>query len=208
MTDDVLSFVLDGLEKWLELERELGVRTVECDPSLLAGLNSEPSSVPASPALASPKPAPQAPVPPKPLPKPMPPPQPAEPAHPVATDPSRGRFDFVFLHDRPLDEKGLEMMSKIIPAMGKTAETAPVVIVPPLPVAKVYVVMGARALRQFFPNVKGEPGQWLKSPDGKTVLVTYSPAFLFRFGTVTPAVKKMKEDMWRSLKVVMQRVRQ
>lgn len=208
MADDVLSFVLDGLEKWLELERELGVRTVECDPSLLAGLNSEPNPVPVTPVLASPKSAPQVPVPPKPQPPQMPPPKSTEPLRPVATDPSKGRFDFVFLHDRALDEKGLEMMSKIIPAMGKTAETAPVVIVPPLPVAKVYVVMGARALRQFFPNVKGEPGQWLKSPDGKTVLVTYSPAFLFRFGTVTPAVKKMKEDMWRSLKVVMQRVRQ
>jgi hypothetical protein len=27
-----------------------------------------------------------------------------------------------------------------------------------------------------------------------------------RFGEVTPAVKKIKEDMWRSLKTVMQRL--
>lgn len=203
MSDDVLSFVLDGLEKWLELERELGVRVVECDPSQLASLKSEPVPEPVAPLSAAPKQEARVHAAVEPPPK-----EPVKLARPVATDPSKGRFDFVFLHDRSLDEKGLEMMSKIIPAMGKTAETAPIVIVPPLPVARVYVVLGARALRMFFPGVKGEPGQWLKAPDGKTVLVTYSPAFLFRFGTVTPAVRKMKEDMWRSLKVVMQRVRQ
>ena len=33
---DVLAFILDGLEAALELERELGVRTVEIDRGLLA----------------------------------------------------------------------------------------------------------------------------------------------------------------------------
>ena len=34
---DVVEYILEGLEAALELERELGVRTVECDRAVLAG---------------------------------------------------------------------------------------------------------------------------------------------------------------------------
>ena len=99
------------------------------------------------------------------------------------------------------------MMAKIITAMGKTAETAPVIVAPPLPPAKVYVILGGLALRKYFPGLRGEPGQWRETEGGVPVLVTYSPEFILRFGTVTPAVQKMKKDMWTSLKAVLQRVR-
>ena len=189
---NVVDYVLDGLERWLEVERECGVRSLEVDRSLLvpaakpaletapvvgAGTSrpAKPSSSSGSPSLAS---SPDAPA---------------------------SIFDFVFLHDKPLTPAGVKMMAKIVNAMGKTADTAPVIVAPPLPQARAYIVLGALALRKYFPGVKGEPGQWVKSPDGTDALITYSPAFILRFPTVTEAVDKMKHDMWNSLKGVMQR---
>lgn len=189
-----LEYILDGLEAELALERELGVRSVECDRTLLE----------VTPA-ASPVPAPK----------------PVEPPKPAATDVRREArpvnrtierpndrtiSDFIFVHDRALSPKGVEMMAKIITALGKTAETAPVVIVPPLPKAKIYVVLGGLALKKFFPGMRGEPGQWQRSESGADVLITYSPEYILRFPTVTPAVMAMKKAMWTSLKAVAQRV--
>lgn len=99
------------------------------------------------------------------------------------------------------------MMAKIIVAMKRTAETAPIVIAPPVPRSRIKVVLGGLALRRFFPDLHGEPGQWLKSSAGEVILVTYSPEYILRFGPVTPSVRKIKEDMWRSLKGLLQRLR-
>ena len=188
---NAVEYVLDGLERWLEVERECGVRALEVDRSLLAPPSAAAPAAPAPVAgeratvdNASPR-------------------QAASP--PAASAGSSGAYDFVFLHDRPLTPAGVEMMAKIVAAMKRTADTAPVVVAPPLPAARAYIVLGALALRKYFPGVKGEPGQWVGTPDGKDVLVTYSPAFILRFPTVTDAVKKMKRDMWMSLKGVMQR---
>ena len=182
---NAVDYILDGLEKELELERELGVRAVEFDRSLLAVAGG---SVRA--------------------------PNVADPSRVDATgdvrretqDDKPGNFDFLFLHDRALSPKGVEMIAKIVVALGRTAETAPVVIVPPVPKAKVYVVLGGLALKKFFPALKGGPGQWLKTESGADVLVTYSPEYILRFPTVTPAVMKMKKDMWASLKSVLHRI--
>ena len=92
--------------------------------------------------------------------------------------------------------------------MGKSESEAPVVLEPPLPPAKVYIVLGGLAMRRFFPEAKGAPGRWIKSKAGQDVLITNSPEYILRFREVTPAVKKIKEDMWRSLKTVLQRIRQ
>lgn len=178
---DIVDFLLDGLEAALELERELGVRTVEVDRALLAG-ETRFSSV----SKVSKDPLPQSPHPPK-------------PANVQTILP------LAFLHDRPLSQAGVEMMAKILNALGRP--NAPIVVVPPMPKAKVVVVLGGRALRLYFPELKGEPGQWVKLPTGEDVLITYSPEYILRFGAVTPAVQKLKQDMWRSLKAVAQRLR-
>ena len=60
----------------------------------------------------------------------------------------------------------------------------------------------------FFPGLRGSPGDWLKSSDGRDVLVSTSPEDIVRFATVTPALQKIKVEMWRNLKVVMQRSKQ
>ena len=188
---DVLEYVLDGLEQWLEVERECGVRTLEVDRSLIA-----PPGPPAEPAalraLAAPAP-------------PVAPDSPVESAAAVPPASPSAVLDFAFVHDGPLAPAGVEMMAKIVNAMGRTADTAPVVVAPPLPPARAYVVLGSMALKRYFPGVRGSPGMWVKSADGKDLLVTYSPAFILRFPVVTDAVKKMKREMWTSLKGVMQR---
>ena len=189
---NALDYILDGLEAALELERELGVRVVECDRSLLsvsaARLPPNVSRL-SGEGLET---------------------RDARPAANNRTiEQSNGRTipDLAFLHDRPLSPAGIEMMAKIIGAMKRTAENSPIVVEPPMPRAKVLVVLGARALKKYFPEQKAEPGQWFRTPGGRDVLVTYSPEYILRFGAVTPAVQKLKQDMWRSLKAVVQRLK-
>ena len=206
--DDLAAYLLDGLEAALELERELGVRSVECERSLLAAVPVVAQARPVATQARADAPAAQA--------------QPAAAqARPIA---SQARVDapaaqpgalsaagpvrsIVFLHDRPLSPSGAEMMGKIVAALGQTAESAPIVVAPPVPKARVVVVLGGRAMKLYYPEMKGEPGQWFKAATGEDVLVTYSPEYILRFGVVTPAVEKLKRDMWQSLKAVLQRLR-
>ena len=204
---DVLEYLLDGLEAALELERDLGVRTIEVDRGLLT-----PPAPVAPVASAAPVSGGQiggmrlaAPV------VPLGMASAAEVREKPARREGRGgaaEYDFIFLHDRPLSAGGVEMMAKIVTALGRTADTAPVVIVPPIPRSKVAVALGVGALRKFFPGLRGSPGQWLKASDGRDVLVSNSPDEILRYGTVTPAVMKIKREMWRNLKVVLQRIAQ
>lgn len=201
---NALDYILDGLEAALELERELGVRVVECDRSLLTPASRLPSNVSRLSGegletrdvrretrvgleTRDERPA----------------------ANNRTIEQSNGRTvpDLAFLHDRPLSPAGIEMMAKIIGAMKRTAENSPIVVEPPMPRAKVLVVLGGRALKKYFPEQKAEPGQWFRTPGGRDVLVTYSPEYILRFGAVTPAVQKLKQDMWRSLKAVVQRLK-
>lgn len=201
---NALDYILDGLEAALELERELGVRVVECDRSLWTPASRLPSNVSrlsregletrdvrretrAGLETRDARPA----------------------ANNRTIEQSNGRTipDLAFLHDRPLSPAGIEMMAKIIGAMKRTAENSPIVVEPPMPRAKVLVVLGGRALKKYFPEQKAEPEQWFRTPGGRDVLVTYSPEYILRFGAVTPAVQKLKQDMWRSLKAVVQRLK-
>ena len=98
------------------------------------------------------------------------------------------------------------MMAKIVTAMHETPDTAPIVFTGERPSAKIYVVLGLKAMKKWYPGMHASPGQWLRGREGEDVLVTYSPEYILRFGAVTPAVKKIKSDMWTSLKGVMQRI--
>ena len=201
---EVLDFVLDGLEAALELERELGVRTVEIDRGLLGGearqavggvgrnlgVDKIGKSDKIDRAVSVDK---------------VDSPAAVNRTIEQSNNPNNQTIlPLVFLHDRPLSPAGVEMMAKILTALGKP--DAPIVVAPPVPQAKVTVVLGGLALKKYFPGMKGEPGQWQKTPDGRDVLITYSPAYILRFGSVTPAVQKIKQDMWLSLKAVKQRL--
>lgn len=195
---NALAYILDGLEAELALERELGVRFLECDRSVLTPLPgaSDAARTPAPDVAGRPAPAP----------RPHPPPPRPSPVAPAGGD-SRPMTDFVFLHEQALTPAGTEMMTKIVVALGKTPETAPVVHEGELPAAKVHVVLGSAALKKWFPGLRAAPGQWVSTDRAKNVLVTYSPTYILRFGTVTPAVQKVKKEMWTSLKSVLQRLR-
>lgn len=202
-----LDYILNGLEAELQLERELGVRFVECDRSVLEPVAAaEPGPAEESAGPAAKTSASAAPVSGKAA---APAAAPAAGSGAEAAPRGTGsRFDFVFLHERPLSPKGAEMISKITAALKTTAELAPVVNSAPLPDAGIYVVLGSLALRKWFPEIKAAPGMWVKTRGGSDVLVTYSPEYILRFSTVTPAVEQIKKDMWASLKAVAQRASQ
>ena len=182
----VLDYILNGLEAELELERELGVRVVELDRALLA-----------TPSVSSPARAPSA--------SSIPTLSPSNSnSHSNSSSPS---ISFAFLHDRPLSPNGIEMMAKIVTAMHETPESAPIVFNGERPPAKMYVVLGSEAMKKWYPGMRGAPGQWLRGRNGEDVLLTYSPEYLLRFGAATPALMKLKREMWTSLKGVMQRLR-
>ena len=198
---EIVDYILDGLEAALELERELGVRSVEIDRVLLGAAPARPTvggvgrnlgvdkidkSDKIDRVVSVDKVD-----------------RPAAVNRTIEQSNNRA-IELCFLHDRPLTPAGVEMMAKILNALGKP--DAPIVVAPPVPQAKVTVVLGGLALKKYFPGMKGEPGQWQKTPDGRDVLITYSPAYILRFGTVTPAVQKIKQDMWTSLKAVRQRL--
>ncbi len=188
-----LDYILDGLEAELALERELGIRSLEIDRTLLVqesgrvlGGDSALGTTRSTMLRDSMSPENRL--------------RPGSTACPQAV------YDIVFLHDRSLSPKGVEMMAKIVAAMGRTDETAPIVHVEPLPPAKAYVVLGGLALRKWFPGRNASPGMHFTTEHGKDVLVTYSPEYILRFTTITPAVKKIKQDMWLSLKDLMRRI--
>ena len=210
---DALDYILDGLEAELALERELGVRSFEIDRALLTPVAApSEAAVPplqkkeAGPSAGSDRVVAATP-PPAVRPVPQPPTVVPQRANPPTRQPAGlPALDFVFLHDKPLSAKGIEMMAKIIVALGKTAETAPVVITPPAPPAKIRIVLGGLALKKWFPGRNVSPGQWFTDEKGGDVLVTYTPEYILRFGTITPALQKIKQDMWNSLKSVLKRV--
>lgn len=220
--------VLDGFENELELERELGVRAFEFNRDLLVkgvestrvelgssrvlgsdrvGIGSD--SAEATKTLKDPNKAltdsKQTLTDPKTLTNPK---QTLIDPNKTLSDsnPTLGPYDFVFLHHDRLSQGGVEMMAKIVTAMKKTPDTAPIVFVGERPAARVYVVLGGIAMKKWFPELRCSPGQWAKGAKGEEVLVTYSPEYILRLGPETPAVKKLKLAMWTSLKGVMQKL--
>ena len=186
-----LDEIIDGVIAALELERSLGVRVVEFDRTLLN-----------TPALAQANPTPE---------KVMrrvsapPPRQAQEEQH--TTEDTKPILDLVFLHEKALSEKAIEMMAKIINALGKTAQTAPIIITGEKPKAKVYVVLGSRALRMWYPETTAYSGAWFNDNNSQ-VLVTYSPEYILRFSSGSPELDKIKKTMWRDLKIAAARGKQ
>lgn len=188
--------LLEGLKKALEVERELGVRSIEVDRRLLGVLGAKPVTRPRPTVSASPvAPPPRA----RPTPRVAP--------SPVVEEKPKKVYDFVFLHDKPLSPKGVEMVTKILIWMKQTPESAPLIVAPPLPRAKILVVLGSNAMHKYFPELRGEPGQWFTSSTGEDVLITYSPEHVLRFEQSNPAsFRAFKRKMMQGFKVVQQRL--
>ena len=98
------------------------------------------------------------------------------------------------------------MMAKLVTAMKKTPEAAPIVFTGEKPPAKIYVVLGTKALAKWYEGVSLAYGGWFKDV-GSEVLLVYSPEDIYRFGTnLSAAMVQKKREMWKSLQEAMRKV--
>ena len=209
--------LLDAFEQALELERELGTRTVDCDRTLLSPPTAPapvapavPKPVPVTPsaskpvaAASSPRPAPVVPPVPKPAPRPV---QPAVPAAAVGG----ALVDFAFLTEGALQGAAQDLLVKMVAAMGYALTQVTVVpaatAVAAPPRARVYIVLGSEAFKQFAPGQRAALGLWTRVRDVPTV-VTYSPArILSYFGNDAAALTNAKRQIWSDLKSALARI--
>lgn len=196
-----LDEIIDSLLAELELERTLGTRSIEFDRELLKEQAAPAlASAPAQARVAAPRElAParrpdtvQAAV--------------EAPASEAGEANAGGIFDFVFLNDRALSPKATEMMAKIVVALGKNAETAPIVFTEPVPKAKVYIILGGRALKKWLPQTQAVAGAWVEF-NGIETLVSFSPEYILRFSPDSPDLAKTKKTMWLGLKAAAARAK-
>ena len=196
--------ILGAFEEALELERELGTRTVECDRALLVPLRPAPPAAPVPPP-----PAPQ-PPPPAPVAPPPPAPPPPAPAAQKAEAPSP-RTDFAFIVAQMPQDAAAEMLRGMVAAMGYAMDQVKVVAAADAaaarPAARVYIVLGGSdAFRAFAPGQRAALGLWTTVADVPTI-VTYSPArILSFFGGDAAKLDQAKRQIWRDLKSALARI--
>lgn len=135
----------------------------------------------------------------------------SEPRKEISSEPPKPRaaetLPLLFLHHRKLGPQETEMMMKIVEALGFTLETTPIVHEKPIPRAKFYVVLGRLALAKFLPDEHHAFDSWFTTGKGASMLFTRAPSDILRFKGVTPQLKKIKSDMWRSLKAVAEKLK-
>ena len=214
-----VEYILDGLEAELALERELGVRVIECDRAVLRvnasrgetedarhppSPPSTPHCLPSSGSIAASgntsaqsgqsgravRVEARPPV-----------------VKPVEVAKDGAVYDIVFLHHEALNAAGQEMMEKTIRALGYEPQDVPIVVEGKVPRAKVYVVLGGKAREKWMPGTFVAPGSWTNWKE-KRVYVTYSPVYILRFKTVTDEVKRIKLQMWGGLKSIVKNLKE
>lgn len=200
--------ILDAFEKALELERELGTRTVECDRALLTPMRAEVKTPPPpAPATKTVEPA-----------RTPPRPNAVGGGTPVRTGavagtpvkPSGPLVDFAFVIVRRPEGEAANMLAKMVAAMGYTLAQVAVVeaaaAAAAKPRAKVYVVLGSDAFKVFAPGQRAALGMWTAVAEIPTV-VTYSPTrILSYFGNDPDGLLKAKRQIWSDLKSALARI--
>ena len=187
--------ILKAFEQTLELERELGTRTVECDRALLAPAPVKAPVVPAaSPSTAKPNVAPVVQC----------------PAASVA-QPQVREVDFLFMVERPASAAADELLTKMIAAMGYarsqvcvadvTAEAPSAVLSRAYP--KCAVVMGSAALKKVFPGEAVRRGTW-RALNGVPAIATHHPNEVLRLSA--QGARSAKLEVWNVLKLALARL--
>jgi len=191
--------ILTALEQTLELERELGTRTVEIDRALLRS-SPEPMATPtrgdsdsrensrssgssgASSSRASSGSSVSS------LPG-------------TASDSSTAGTlaDFAFL----LEGEPQGPVAELLPKMSEAIGYGPDGVKINDPSARVLIVLGSDAMAKWLPGVKARPGQWVQR--GETpALVTASPTKTYRFFGHDPAkIRALKLRLWADLKAAL-----
>lgn len=195
-----VDYILEGLAKNLELKRELGGFVMGFDRDFLATLPKERAvesgiSGPGDRSIKSvthAAPATSAAL---------------QPCSSATSVPSAALlYDYVFLHHGPITGPGVEMMARLVTAMKRSPESAPIVFTGEKPAAKIYIVLGAKALAKWYGEVALAYGGWFKDADSEVLLV-YSPEDIYRFGVnLSSAMIQKKREMWRSLQEAMRKV--
>ena len=206
--------ILAGFERALELERELGVKVVELDRSLLVFPPPE-APVPAAVAAAR-SDAPAAGAAPMPAPRPA---FPSAPSAPTASPPSSGAptSDLVVVAASPAELQGVagELLVKMLGAIGRDLGSAPVEVAGPDLAQRVLarnprivVMLGRDACRALLPSQRVGKGEWVAF-GGAVAAAIPSPAFMLRFYADKPEeLNKLKRDAWNTLKLVRERLKQ
>lgn len=196
--------ILDGLERALELERELGVRTVEIDRSLLVFPPPGVDAAPVAPVVAA------APVPRRDA-------APAPSAQTASVQASSApTADLVVVAGSPAELQGAagEMLARMLGAIGRDLGSAPVEVAGPDLAArvtarrpKIVVLLGRDACRALLPTQRVGKGEWV--PFGTAVAAAIpSPAYMLRFCAGKPEeLNKLKRDAWNTLKLVRDRLK-
>lgn len=193
--------LLDAFEEALELERELGTRTVDCDRALLMPLRPAPPPAPRPPSNDQ-RPTSN-------VQRPLSNDQ--RPTSNVQSPPSNDLTDFAFIVARAPQGAAAAMLEKMVAAMGYAMDRVAVVeaekAAAERPRARVYVVLGGSdAFRVFAPGQRAAPGLWTEV-EGVPTIVTYSPArILSYFGGDAAGLTKAKRQIWSDLKSALARI--
>ena len=204
--------IFDQILENLELERELGTRTVEMDRALLVPPTAEKAvrTEPVSKTSAVPSPVsmPQA----ERMEAPASRTAQASPVRPQVADgilpvpkPSDPQCDIVFFTGRPLSSAGMEAMEKTFAAIRKLKGDA-VICLNEERKAKVCVLLGSDALRKRLPDAKAVRGNW-EMVDGVPAVMTFSPDYIFsHFQDGSPRMREAKLVMWNDIKSAVARI--
>ena len=207
---DIYYHILENLE----LERELGTRTVEIDRALLLPPQLATGETPVVPG---PRPSPLAPQPETRALQPeiralqpetrnqKPEPDPPPPVAPAATN-SSGGCDIAFLTGRPLSPAGAEAMAKTFAAMKRIKPDIQVVLNESRK-SRVIVLLGSDALKKLLPTARPVRGQWIQI-NGVPAMMTFSPDYIFsHFQAGSPHERQAKSEMWEDIKSALARLR-
>ena len=209
-----LETILSAFEEALELERELGTRTVEIDRALLrsspapmaepargasdsreAGRASGPSvssvssgssgsSVSSGSSGASGSS------------------EAGSPGTASESSAAGARADFAFL----LEGEPEGPVAELLPKMSEAIGYGPNGVKINDPSARVLIVLGSEALAKWLPGVKARPGQWVQR-EGVPALITASPTKTYRFFGHDPAkIRALKLRLWADLNAALARL--
>ena len=203
--------ILTAFEEALELERELGTRTVEIDRALLrsspapmvapahgasdsreasSSSGSSDSSATSGSRVSSDSRASSG---------------SSEPRLPEIVNDSSATgalTDFAFL----LEGEPQGPVAELLPKMSEAIGYGPDGVKVNNPSARVLIVLGSDAMAKWLPGVKARPGQWVQR--GETpALITASPTKTYRFFGHDPAkIRALKLRLWADLKAALARL--
>lgn len=186
--------IFDQILENLELERELGTRTVEMDRALLVPPKlAEKPGVRPSPAAANAVREDMRPL-----------RSSAPPRSPASTEKA---CDVAFFTGKPLSAAGLEAMNKVFAALRKIKADIEVCINEERR-AKVIVLLGSDALAKRAPQIRPVRGKWIDF-GGVPAVMTFSPDFIFtHFQDGSPRMNVAKREMWDDIKSALSRLHQ